>query len=257
MLSNIGGNKLDFNDYPKVSLASDVVILTTESIKQEDIRAVPLQGIQVLLVKREDDTFKDMWALPGGFIDASRGIQECIEDKLREKTGLEEVYMEQLKTYGDDINRDPRGRVISVAYMALARKTELNRKMLSISDRVAWFWVSMKRDIKNDVIDIELYNDSLNLKVTELAFDHKQIIIDTLNRIKNKIEYTDIAFNFVPEYFTVRNLQTVYEAILGYPVASFRRKIGHKIIETDKVVTGEGHRPAALYRYKNNKIGGM
>lgn len=242
---------MNFNDYPKVSLASDVVILTTESIKQDDIRTVPLQGIQVLLIKREDSTFKDKWSLPGGFVDASKGIEECARNKLREKTGLDEVYMEQLQTYGDNIDRDPRGRVISVAYMALARKSELTRKHLELNNRLDWFWVKMKRDEKYTVTDIELYSNDMEIKVTELAFDHKQIIVDAINRIRNKIEYTDVAFNFVPEYFTVRQLQTVYEAILGYQVASFRRKISHKIIETDKVVNGEGHRPAALYKYRS------
>lgn len=238
---------MEFNDYTKISVANDVVILTSEKEIQDNKRTVAKQGLQVLLVKRTDSTYTNTWALPGGFVDADKGLTECTMHKLKEKTGLSNVYLEQLKTYGDNLVRDPRGRVISVAYMALATKQGLSG--LEVNDRTAWFWLSMKRDNKHNVVDVSFYKEGEDLVLNDLAFDHKQMVIDAINRIKNKVEYTDVVFSLMPRYFTIRDLQTVYEAILGYQVYSFRRRIGNKVIQTNKVTTGDAHRPAALFEY--------
>ena len=177
--------------------------------------------------------------------------------------------MEQLYTYGNP-NRDPRMRVVSTSYMALIDKTKLNDK---ISNNASWFNVSVFED--NKIIDVVLDNgkDILKFKIkkilkekttdkyrydivenNDLAFDHSLVIATGISRLKNKLEYTDIVFNMMPEYFTLGELQQVYEVILGKKLLdpAFRRIIANKVEKTTKMRTGGGHRPSVLFKYRGN-----
>jgi hypothetical protein len=177
--------------------------------------------------------------------------------------------MEQLYTFGD-AKRDPRMRVVSTAYMALVDKNALRDKL---DKNASWFNVSILED--EDTIDITLDNgiETIDLslkkelkekttnnylykiiKNTDLAFDHPLVITTGITRLKNKIEYTDIVFNMMPKYFTLGELQQVYEIILDKKLLdpAFRRIIADKVIKTDKMKTGGGHRPSALFMYKEN-----
>ena len=237
---------MNFNDYPKMSVATDIVIFAMEDIKTDDPRKVPEKGLQVLLINRNIDPYKNMLSLPGGFVDINKDIYEAAKAKLEMKTGIDNVYMEQLFTYGQT-NRDVRGRVISVAHMALVRKSDISM------NNAAWYWVIPERDNTGKVIGIHLENDDNSQKITELAFDHVQMITDAFNRVFNKIEYTNVAFNFVPEYFTVKELEMVYQAILGKKLQGFRRNMGDKIISTNiKNENGSAYRPAEYYKYNEN-----
>jgi ADP-ribose pyrophosphatase YjhB (NUDIX family) len=240
-----------FNEYEKVSIATDVVILTTANKPQDNKRMVPEKGLQILLVKRDEEPYKNTWSLPGGFVNVSDGISDCVHRKLTEKTGLKYIYMEQLFTYGDDVNRDPRGRVISVSYLALAQKEKLEIHADEASKETAWFWVLPKRN-KNEITEIEFIPVDSRLGTTpiaNLAFDHEKIVKDALIRLQNKIEYTGIVFHLVNEKFTVKELQLVYEAIQGHLIQSFRRKMGERIIQTDELTDGVAHRPARLFKF--------
>ncbi len=234
---------MEFNDYPKMSVATDIVIFAAENIKDKDMRKVPRKGLQVLLVKRNIEPCLGCWSLPGGFVDIDKDIYEAAKEKLLLKTGIDKLYMEQLYTYGAP-ERDSRGRVISVAHMALVQKSDIDARAAQ------WFWIIEKRNAEGEIVDICLQSEDLQSSTQNLAFDHKRIIIDAFNRVKNKIEYTDVAFSLLAEKFTVKELEMVYEGILGHKIPAFRRKIGDRIISTNEVKDdGSAHRPAEYYRY--------
>lgn len=237
---------MTFNDYPKMSVATDIVILATENIITDDTRKVPEKGIQVLLTKRTIEPFMGRWSIPGGFVDIDKDIYEAAKNKLYMKTGIDNLYMEQLYTYGAP-NRDERGRVVSVAHLALVQKENIDMH------DCAWFWVIPERDTSGKVTNICVQSENGMYATQDLAFDHKQILIDAVNRVINKIEYTDVAFNFVPEYFTVKELEMVFQSFLGRKIQGFRRKMGDRIITT-KIMKDDGsaHRPAELYKKNEN-----
>ena len=237
---------MNFNDYPKMSVATDIVIFAVENLINDNNRKVPEKGLQVLLLKRNIEPFIGRLALPGGFVDIDKDIYEAAKNKLYLKTGIDNLYMEQLYTYGNPA-RDERGRVVSVAHMALVKKDDID-----MHDAM-WMWVIPERDKSGKVINICVQSENRRYATQELAFDHKQIIIDAFNRVQNKIEYTDVAFNLVPKQFTVKELEMVYQCIVGHKIQGFRRKMGDKLITTNIMKDdGSAHRPAELYKYNKN-----
>ena len=234
--------------HQSISVATDIVVLTTDNKSLTNNRKVPEKGLQILLVRRDEEPYKNYWALPAGFVNPNETLIGCAKRKLKEKVGLENIFMEQLYTYGDDIERDERGRVISVAYIALAPKEKIVLNSKQASKESQWFWVSSTTG-EWDATSLEFESvENTNENIEELAFDHKKIIADALSRIKNKIMYTDIAFNMVNELFTIKEMQTVYELMLGKEIQAFRRVIYDKVVETDNWKDGKAHRPARLYR---------
>jgi 8-oxo-dGTP diphosphatase len=156
---------------------------------------------------------------------------------LETETNMKNIYLEQLYTFSD-IKRDPRMRVLSTAYVALIDKNKYEK----VKESASWF------ELNGDTLS----NDQEAINKKDLAFDHDKLITYGLNRIKNKIEYTDIVFNLMPEHFTLGELQQVYEVILGKKLLdpAFRRIIANKVVKTNKVKTGGGHRPSVLYKEK-------
>ena len=228
-----------------MNVATDVVIFAAEDIPTDDPRKVPQKGLQVFMIKRLLPPDYEKAQLPGGFVDIDKDIYSAAKEKLYLKTGIDNIYMEQLFTYGKP-DRDERGRVISVAHMALVQKKNISNRS------GAWYWVLPERDEKGQIIDIVI-KDEKNTEVTDIAFDHKQMVIDAYNRVQNKVEYTDIAFNFLDKKFTVKELEMVYECILGHKVQGFRRKIGDKIKSTGIIKDdGSAYRPAEYYEYNEN-----
>ena len=259
----------DSNNFDKLSVTTDVLLVSVSDKKQDNYRKTDIKAMSILLVKRDDFPYKGKWCLPGGFLGINEDLEECPKRILEKETNLKDIFLEQLYTFGK-VNRDPRMRIVSTAYMALVDK---NRLKDSISKNASWFDLSLME--YNDEIDIILDNgnESLNIKYKKvlkeyttdkyeykiikndsIAFDHPDVIIYGLERLKNKIEYTDIVFNMMPEYFTLGELQQVYEVILNKKLLdpAFRRIIANKVIKTDKVKTGGGHRPSAIFKYNNN-----
>ena len=261
----------DYNpdEFEKLSMTADILIFSVSSEESTNYRKTDKKKMSILLVKRDDYPFKDKWCLPGGFI----GIDENLDDApiriLKNETNLDNIYLEQLYTFGD-INRDPRMRIVSTSYIALVDKNRLNN---SLNKNASWFDITFYEE-KNNVVDITLSNGyetvnfsikkTLKEKTTDrysfdiiknnlLAFDHAKVILSGLERLKNKIEYTDIVFNMMPELFTLSELQQVYEVILGKKLLdpAFRRIIADKVEKTEKMKTGGGHRPSYLFKYKN------
>ena len=262
----------DVTMFKQLSMTTDVLIISVSEEHTTNYRKNSTKKMSILLVKREDYPYKGKWCLPGGFIDPDREtLEECAKRVLKEETNLSKIYMEQLYTF-DDLNRDPRCRVISSSYMALVDKNRLSDK---INPNASWFNVTLYENGK-DYISVVLDNDDEVIKFTikktlrelstdryrfqikendKLAFDHPLVIAAGIERLKNKISYTDIVFNMMPTYFTLGELQQVYEVILGKKLLdpAFRRIIANKVEKTDQMKTGKGHRPSVLFKYVNKK----
>lgn len=258
------------DDYEKLSMTTDVLIFSISTGEKENYRRLSEKHFSVLLVKRDDYPFKDKWCLPGGFIGIDEALDEAPKRILKNETKLKDIYLEQLYTFGD-VNRDPRMRIVSTSYMALIDKSKLKSEL---SENASWFNISYKDTKDNIIIKLEngkeqieinfkkvicdptadRYNYILN-GTNQLAFDHSLVIATGISRLKNKLEYTDIVFNMMPEYFTLGELQQVYELILGKKLLdpAFRRIISNKVKKTDKLKTGGGHRPSVLYKYNQSK----
>ena len=211
----------DASKYERPSVTVDVVMMT---LRQRDL--------QVLLIKRRSWPYVGMWAIPGGFVNVDESLEDAVKRELQEETGLQDVYLEQLYTFGDP-GRDPRTRVITVVYFALIDYERL--KGVRAADDAA------------DVNWFSVYD------LPPLAFDHENIIQYMLTRLRGKLDYTTIAFSLLPEQFTLRELQRVYEIILHKRLdkRNFRKKVlSTGILEDTGAKKMEGtHRPARLYRF--------
>ena len=262
----------DYNpdEFERLSMTSDILLLSVSNVKTSNYRKTSKKMMSVLLVKRRDFPYKDKWCLPGGFLNPlNETLEECAKRVLKRETNLSNIYLEQLFTF-DDIRRDPRTRVVSTSYVALVDKNRLT----DISSDASWFDITLIEEKDNDVfITLDNGVDTISFTIhktlrkmstdrydfsvvdnKDLAFDHAKVILAGLERIRNKINYTDIVFNMMPKYFTLGELQQVYEVILGKKLLdpAFRRIISHKVEQTDKMQTGEGHRPSRLFKYKKS-----
>ena len=260
------------DEFEKLSMTADILILSVSSEESENYRKTDKKKMSILLVKRNNYPFKDKWCLPGGFVNIDEDLDDAPKRILKRETNLDNIYLEQLYTFGS-IKRDPRMRVVSTSYMALIDKNRLNE---NINEDSSWFDITLYEE-KNNIVDIVLDNGIETIKFTiekilreqttdrysfkiisneSLAFDHPLVILSGLERLKNKIEYTDIVFNMMPELFTLGELQQVYEVILGKKLLdpAFRRIIANKVKKTKKMKTGGGHRPSALFTYKKINI---
>ena len=192
-------------------------------------------SLRVLLVQRRFPPFQGLWAIPGGFVMEAESLEDAAIRELREETGVDDVYLEQLYTFGDP-GRDPRGRVVTVAYFALI---SMERDILAGTDAAAARWFALD-DLPN------------------LAFDHGSIVDYALSRLRNKLEYTTVGFQLLSPEFTLGELQSVYEAILGRGLdkRNFRRKMEILKILTplDRLKRQGVSRPAMLYQFSPGKF---
>lgn len=256
------------NDYERLSAMVDILILSVSSQETNNYRKTDKKKMSVLLIKRENHPFKGKWCLPGGFIDISENLDDAPKRILKKETNLDDIYTEQLYTFGD-AKRDPRMRIISTSYIALIDKNRLHN---NLPDNATWFDITKHEENDNIVvINLESDKEKLSFKIKKvlrerttdrysfkiiensyLAFDNPKVILAGIERLKSKIEYTDIVFNMMPPLFTLGELQQVYEVILGKKLLdpAFRRIIAQKVEKTDNMKTGEGHRPSYLYKYK-------
>lgn len=255
------------NNFDRLSLTTDILIFSVSSEEENNYRKLSKKYFSILLIKRDNYPFKDKWCLPGGFVGIDEELEDAPKRILAQETNLHDIYLEQLYTYGG-VNRDPRMRVISTSYMALVDKNRLKDKL---APNASWFNVSLIEDEHSmhitldngkEVIPVvikktlkEKTTDRYKFEITRndyLAFDHALVIAAGISRLKNKVNYTDIVFNMMPEYFTLGELQQIYEVILGKKLLdpAFRRIIADKVEKTEKVKSGGGHRPSALFRYK-------
>jgi len=238
----------------------------------------------------EQDPYKGKWALPGGFVNYEEDLDRTAIRELEEETNIAGVYMEQLYTCGK-VYRDLRNRVISTSYMALVDSSKLDMKAGDDAEDARWFTVTthlleeLKTTTKLGYIrkrtyELRLTNNEVEIKdrifITKtvegrvsktewdcagnqvgLAFDHAAIIYSALERLKNKVEYTDIAFALLPERFTLTELKKLYEVITGKTLydANFRDKMEKQkrmVIQTDEWSSGKQYRRARLFRFNTD-----
>ena len=231
----------DASQFDRPSVTVDVLIFSVSNNSAENWRRADKKSFSVLLVHRDDYPYLGKWNLPGGFVGIKETALDAAHRILRSETGVTgNVYLEQLYTF-DNVNRDPRTRVFSIAHMALINKNNLH---YSGTRDAEWF------DIEYNNGKLLLHNKNITLTDKDLAFDHATIIKTGIDRLRNKIEYTDIVFDMMPKEFTLGELQQVYEIILNRKLipAAFRRTIANKVIATDKMNTGYGHRPSVLFK---------
>lgn len=211
-------------EYPRAALTVDCVVF---GLDEEDLK--------VLLIQRDLEPFEGCWALPGGFVRLEETLEEAARRELREETGIENVYLEQLYTIGD-VDRDPRERVVTVAYYALVNLSDHRVHAATDARNAAWFAIE---------------------DVPSLAFDHPKILKMAHERLRSKVRYQPIGFELLPAKFTLRQIQHLYEVILDRQLdkRNFRKKILSMgiLVELDEVETDVAHRAARLYKFDRRK----
>lgn len=192
-------------------------------------------GLKVLLISRGSEPFTGSWALPGDLISPEMDLEYSAEKILKQLTGLDQVYMEQIQTFGS-VDRHPFGRVFTIAYFALIKVENYHPQAASWAKDVAWFKVT---------------------EIPKLPFDHREILEYARRLLKNRIRTQPLVFELLPKYFTLTELQFIHESILEeeFDVRNFRKKILSSgiIEETGKLQKNVTHRPAMLYRYNAAK----
>ncbi len=211
-------------EHPRPAVTVDCVVF---GIDEGDLK--------VLLIQRQLEPFKHQWALPGGFVQMDEDLEDAARRELHEETNITNVYLEQLYSFGG-VDRDPRGRVVTVAYYALAKLSHHRIAAATDAENVAWFAV-------NDL--------------PSLAFDHEAIFEVARERLRVKVRYAPVGFELLPQKFTLSQLQRLYEAVLERSLdkRNFRKKIlaMNLLIETDEIEEDVAHRAARLYRFDRRK----
>ena len=207
-------------EYARPALTVDCVVFGLDEV-----------DLKVLLIERDLPPFEGKWALPGGFVRVDESLDDAALRELEEETGLKKVFLEQLYTVGE-LNRDPRERVVTVAYYALVRLSSHKVQAATDARQALWFAID---------------------DLPKLAFDHDKILKMAHERLRGKVRYQPIGFELVPQKFTLRQLQHLYEVVLDRELdkRNFRKKIlGMEILEElDEVETDVAHRAARLYRF--------
>jgi 8-oxo-dGTP diphosphatase len=217
-------------EYPRPAVTVDCVVF---ALDEEDLK--------VLLIQRDVPPFRGQWALPGGFVRMDEDLEQAARRELREETGvsLPDLYLEQLYTFGA-VERDPRFRVVSVAYYALVNLADHRVQAGTDASGAAWFAAS---------------------DLPKLAFDHADILSIALRRLKGKVRYEPVGFELLPPKFTLTQLQKLYEIILERPLdkRNFRKKVlklaeeTRMLVELDEVQQDVAHRAARLWRFDEEK----
>ena len=226
----------DIDTFPKPAVTVDLVLMTVSS-----------GNLSVLLQKRSQDPFKEHWALPGGFVDTNESLDTAAGRILSAKAHMADAWIEQLYTFGG-LERDPRGRVITVAYFALMPEQQFAGALEHAADlSLSRLKIPWAGEVGGPITALDADGRAM-----PLAFDHDEIIGLSVKRLRGKLDYTRIGFALLPDEFTLRALQDVHEAILGQPFnkPAFRRRLLDKgwLEPTGKRETGQGFRPAELYR---------
>lgn len=223
--------------YQKPSITVDILIFRLVN-----------DSVDILLIKRKKPPYKEFWAFPGGFVNIDESLEDAAKRELLEETNVKNVYLEQLYTFGD-VERDPRMRVISVSYMALLNENDIekfNEKAGDDAKELQWFNIN---ELLNGIEDNSI----------KLAFDHEKIFKLAIERLRGKIDYTNIAFQLLPKEFSMLELQNVYEQILNKKLytPNFRRNMAKKVKETGNYeqrmnISNKPTRKIKLFKYSNN-----
>lgn len=254
----------NINDYDRPSVATDITVFTIRRNPGESYRHLSEMRLSVLLVRIQEEPYKGLLSLPGGFTSRNETIEQTAKRKLYEKTGVKDVPVSLLYN-SSAMGRDPRGWIISCCYWTLVESsqaviTEENASWydlkFSYGDESILELVSDSGEYHRIIFHIsgntELYNEAVKIETLEndcIAFDHAELIARAVIQLRNSLDYPYPAFRLLPESFTLTELQKVYEAILEKPLlmANFRRKIFPYVTETGETEKGAGHRPSKFF----------
>lgn len=273
--------------YDKPSVTADIVLFTIDETPAIDTRKRAKLNLQVLLVQRDTSPFKGYWSLAGSFMQTTERLDTTVQRSLYTEVGLTDIYAEQLYTFSE-VERDPRMRVLSTAYMSLVNKKNIKTGVNDSQLISSWFnlkleslskLVSEDNKISMERLELTLYNEERNITLksilmltkerrginvqetleileSDLAFDHSEIIVYALQRLRNKLGYTTLAFNLVDAEFTLPRLQEVYETVLGKPLykALFRKQMEPLIEETGNTIVEGSYRPSKTYRFVGTQL---
>ena len=256
-------------DYERPSVTADVAAFMIRSEDKQSYRKNPENKLQILLIRRGNHPYKDMWALPGGFLQKGETVEECALREFKEETNVMPVSIMPVGVYSEP-ERDPRGWIISNAYVSVISEESVRQVGMDDAADAQWFCVNFSCGEDGAYHLILNYEDTelhavlaeektsfgrTKFRITDcggLAFDHAAIIADALSALRAEAKNYDAIFDFLPEKFTLTAMQKVQETIMNVSVlpANFRRMVSGYVEETDEYLRGEGHRPARLYKRK-------
>ncbi len=276
----------DITKFERPSVATDIAIFSImEEREQENYRKLPEKALKILLIKRADYPFKDKWALPGGFCRPDEDVHETAMRELYEETHVKAAYLQLAGTYGE-VGRDPRGWIISNTYLSLVDGDACKPRGGSDAWEAKWFSVKLEaKEVKKELQEASVemvteyklkltheesetclkavvreckqfadYHEKVRYEIVDsegVAFDHAKIILNTLLFLRKSVNNDwKVAFDLLPELFTLTQLQNAFELVLDEKLltANFRRKVNDLVVETEQILEGNGHRPAKLFK---------
>ena len=276
----------DITKFERPSVATDMAIFSImEEGEHDNYRKLPKKALKLLLIKRATYPFKDLWALPGGFCRPDEDVYETAKRELYEETHVNAAYLQLAGTFGE-VDRDPRGWIISNTFLSLVDGEACKPRGGSDAWEAKWFSIELKvrerkKDLQAETVKIETeyelklyheesgeclsaivkeykkfehYHETVRYEILNnegLAFDHAKIILHTLLFLRKSVENDwKVAFDLMPELFTLTQLQNTFELVLDEKLltANFRRKVNDLVIETEQSIEGTGHRPAKLFK---------
>lgn len=276
----------DITKFERPSVATDIAIFSImEEGEHDNYRKLPTKALKLLLIKRATYPYKDLWALPGGFCRPDEDVQETALRELYEETHVKAAYLQLAGTFGE-IGRDPRGWIISNTFLSLVNGEECKPRGGTDAWEAKWFAVELQKiEVKKElqgegaeqITEYELrlrheesgvflkallkehkqfvnYHERVRYEIMDsegLGFDHAKIILHTLLFLRKSVENDwRVAFDLMPELFTLTQLQNTFELVLDEKLlaANFRRKVNELVVETEQSIEGTGHRPAKLFR---------
>ena len=263
-------SEYSIENYERPSVTTDIAVFALRYEENENYRLNSSKKLSILLIKRGEYPFKGMWALPGGFLRKGETVEECAVREIFEETSVKPLSLISAGVFSKP-DRDPIGWIISNAFASVIGKAEKNPEAGDDAADAQWFDVTFERTDESMYRLKLVYEDTELLSVLSerktsfgkiffeadeksmLAFDHAEIIASSLAELRQRAKNFDVIFDFLPEKFTLTELQSVQEAITNISVtpANFRRKISGYVSETDEYTQGDGHRPARLYKRNN------
>lgn len=276
----------DITKFDRPSVATDIAIFSImEEGEHDNYRKLPRKALKLLLIKRATYPYKDLWALPGGFCRPDEDVQQTALRELYEETHVKAAYLQLAGTFGE-VGRDPRGWIISNTFLSLVNGEECKPRGGTDAWEAKWFAVELQiNDVKKElqgegaeqITEYELrlrhedsgvllkalikehkqfvnYHERVRYEITDsegLGFDHAKIILHTLLFLRKNVENDwKVAFDLMPELFTLTQLQNTFELVLDEKLltANFRRKVNDLVVETEQSIEGTGHRPAKLFK---------